>query len=117
MLISIRKFIQTIFKKGFCLSHVMFLIIIIHINNSTFTVYHIYLVGVGNADFRKMHKLDSDHVRLSVRGREAERDIVQFVPLHKYLSKNGAEQQVKSQSHLAKEVLADFEFFYSLLSN
>lgn len=86
----------------------MFLIIIIHINNSTFTVYHIYLVGVGNADFRKMHKLDSDHVRLSVRGREAERDIVQFVPLHKYLSKNGAEQQVKSQSHLAKEVLVEF---------
>lgn len=32
---------------------------------------------------------------------------MQFVPLHKYLSKNGLEQQVKSQSHLAKEVLQE----------
>lgn len=67
----------------------------------------IIIVGVGNADFKKMHKLDSDHVRLRVRGREAKRDIVQFIPLHKYLSKNGLEQHVKSQSHLTKEVLAE----------
>lgn len=67
----------------------------------------IIIVGVGNADFKKMHKLDSDHVRLSVSGREAERDIVQFVPLHKYLAKNGSEQQVKSKSQLANEVLCE----------
>lgn len=41
-------------------------------NNSTIPNF-IIQVGVGNADFKKMHKLDSDHVRLSARGREAER--------------------------------------------
>lgn len=36
----------------------------------------IVIVGIGDANFKKMHKLDSDHVRLNVKGREAERDIV-----------------------------------------
>lgn len=65
----------------------------------------IIIVGVGDADFENMDVLDSDDVRLSVDGRYAERDIVQFVPLNKFLTKNGS--TVKSQAELAKEVLAE----------
>jgi hypothetical protein len=65
----------------------------------------IIIVGVGNADFAAMDELDSDDVRLSVDGRYSERDIVQFVPLNKFLSRNGP--FVRSQADLAKEVLAE----------
>jgi len=65
----------------------------------------IIIVGVGNADFAAMDELDSDDVRLSVDGRYAERDIVQFVPLNKFLSRNGP--FIRSQADLAKEVLAE----------
>lgn len=65
----------------------------------------IIIVGVGDAEFDSMDELDSDNVRLNVDGKFAERDIVQFVPLSKFLSKNGA--TVKSQAELAKEVLAE----------
>lgn len=37
----------------------------------------IIIVGVGQADFDAMEELDGDDVRLSSRGRVAERDIVQ----------------------------------------
>lgn len=60
---------------------------------------------MGNADFEAMDELDSDEVRLTVEGRYAERDIVQFVPLNKFLSNNGP--FIKSQADLAKEVLAE----------
>lgn len=65
----------------------------------------IIIVGVGDAEFDSMDELDSDDVRLSVDGRYAERDIVQFVPLNKFLTRNGA--TIKSQAELAKEVLAE----------
>lgn len=65
----------------------------------------IIIVGVGNADFDAMDELDSDEVRLSVDGRYAERDIVQFVPLNKFLSNQGP--FIKSQADLAKEVLEE----------
>ncbi|XP_031628477.1 copine-9-like [Contarinia nasturtii] len=67
----------------------------------------IIIVGVGNADFKKMFKLDGDSVRLNAKGREAERDIVQFVPLEKYIARSGLNQHIKSQADLAKEVLAE----------
>lgn len=35
------------------------------------------------------------------------RDIVQFVPLEKYIARTGTNQQIKSQADLAKEVLAE----------
>lgn len=63
------------------------------------------LVGVGDAEFDAMDELDSDDVRLTVDGRYAERDIVQFVPLNKFMSKTGS--FIKSQTDLAKEVLAE----------
>ena len=67
----------------------------------------IIIVGVGNADFDNMDALDSDDALLTAGGQRAKRDIVQFVPLNKYLSRNGPDQFIKSQADLAKEVLAE----------
>lgn len=39
----------------------------------------IIIVGIGQADFEAMNVLDGDDVRLSSRGRYAERDIVQVI--------------------------------------
>lgn len=69
----------------------------------------IICVGVGNAEFDRMDELDSDDVRLNIDGRYAERDIVQFVPLNKFLTKTGG-TYVKSQADLAKEVLAEIPY-------
>lgn len=63
----------------------------------------IIIVGVGDADFDDMDELDSDDVSLSINGRTAERDIVQFVPLNQFLTGHA----VRSQAELAKEVLAE----------
>ncbi|XP_031628608.1 copine-9-like [Contarinia nasturtii] len=65
----------------------------------------IIIVGVGDANFEAMEELDSDNVRLSVDGLFAERDIVQFVPLNNFLSKDG--EFIESQFKLAEEVLAE----------
>lgn len=62
----------------------------------------IIIVGVGNADFRAMDELDSDDGPLMVDGRRAYRDIVQFVPLNRFLA-NG--NWVHSMVDLAREVL------------
>lgn len=63
----------------------------------------IIIVGVGDADFDDMDELDSDDAHLSINGRTAERDIVQFVPLNQFLTGHA----VRSQADLAKEVLAE----------
>lgn len=76
------------------------------INASTLPI-SIIIVGVGNAEFDAMDELDSDDVRLSAEGRYAARDIVQFVPLNRFLSHSGPTQHIKSQADLAKEVLAE----------
>jgi len=68
------------------------------------TPLSIIIVGVGNDDFEAMEVLDGDDVRISSRGREAERDIVQFVPFRDFLT-NG--NSMMSQARLAKEVLAE----------
>lgn len=65
----------------------------------------IIIVGVGDDDFAAMNELDSDNVRLTDGEHFAERDIVQFVPLNNFLSKDG--QNIKSQADLAEEVLAE----------
>ena len=67
----------------------------------------IIIVGIGNADFAAMNELHSDDVKLFVDGKYASRDIVQFVPLNKFVSKNGPTMFVHSQADLAKEVLAE----------
>ncbi|RWS30816.1 copine-5-like isoform X4 [Leptotrombidium deliense] len=63
----------------------------------------IIIVGVGNADFSAMDELDSDDVILNVDGHNAARDIVQFVPINRYLSRDGS--SIRSQVELAREVL------------
>ncbi|XP_050169082.1 copine-9 isoform X3 [Myiozetetes cayanensis] len=65
----------------------------------------IIIVGVGPAEFEAMEELDGDEVRLSSRGRFAERDIVQFVPFRDYVDDSG--NQVLSMARLAKDVLAE----------
>merc|ERR1712168_495267 len=64
----------------------------------------IIIVSIGDADFEAMDILDGDDVRLSSRGRYAERDIVQFVPFSEFLT--GANMK-SNQARLAKEVLAE----------
>lgn len=60
----------------------------------------IIIVGIGNADFTDMHKLDGDQVRVTNRwGNPAKRDIVQFVEFSKF--------QGKPITSLAEEVLAE----------
>ncbi|XP_070961939.1 copine-9-like [Oncorhynchus clarkii lewisi] len=65
----------------------------------------IIIVGVGPAKFDAMEELDGDEVRVSSRGRFAERDIVQFVPFRDYMDQSG--NQVLSMARLAKDVLAE----------
>ncbi|XP_038041757.2 copine-9 isoform X4 [Anas platyrhynchos] len=65
----------------------------------------IIIVGVGPAEFDAMEELDGDEVRVSSRGRYAERDIVQFVPFRDYVDDSG--NQVLSMARLAKDVLAE----------
>jgi len=68
----------------------------------------IIIVGVGNADFAAMDQLDADEQRLTTMdGRAAVRDIVQFVPLNRFLSNRSGASHVHSQADLAKEVLAE----------
>lgn len=66
----------------------------------------IIIVGVGNADFEAMDVLDGDDARLSYRGKYAERDIVQFVPMRDFLA-SGSHDHAHVQAALAKEVLAE----------
>jgi hypothetical protein len=46
----------------------------------------VIIIGVGDADFTKMSKLDGDEGLSDSDGRNAIRDIVQFVPYNKYKS-------------------------------
>ncbi|KAH9504770.1 Copine-8 [Bulinus truncatus] len=66
----------------------------------------IIIVGVGDADFEAMEVLDGDDVRLSSRGKVAERDIVQFVPFRNFVGQNG-EDAAAIHARLAKEVLEE----------
>ncbi|XP_066933645.1 copine-3-like isoform X1 [Clytia hemisphaerica] len=68
--------------------------------NASYLPISLIIVGVGNADFAQMDFLDCDEGKLrSNDGRDAMRDIVQFVPFRNF--KNAPPGQ------LAKEVLAE----------
>lgn len=64
----------------------------------------IIIVGVGSEDFTAMDELDSDDELLSLHGRTAERDIVQFVEMQKFVSGQGRYATWNKQL-LAREVL------------
>uniref|UniRef100_A0A8D3EG36 Copine family member 9 n=1 Tax=Scophthalmus maximus TaxID=52904 RepID=A0A8D3EG36_SCOMX len=57
------------------------------------------------ANTTALYELDGDEVRVSSKGRLAERDIVQFVPFRDYIDRSG--NQVLSMARLAKDVLAE----------
>ena len=63
----------------------------------------VIIVGVGDEDFSAMNILDGDKKGLSHKGRKAERDIVQFVELSRFLSPTGG----WSKEALARAVLAE----------
>uniref|UniRef100_A0A4W5RJJ0 C2 domain-containing protein n=1 Tax=Hucho hucho TaxID=62062 RepID=A0A4W5RJJ0_9TELE len=65
----------------------------------------IIIIGVGPAEFDAMIELDGDEVRISSKGRYAERDIVQFVPFRDYTDRTG--NHILSMARLAKDVLAE----------
>lgn len=65
----------------------------------------IIIVGVGDADFQAMNELDADDKKLNVDDRYAERDIVQFVPMNKFLTEDGPDH--KPQTDLVEEVLQE----------
>jgi len=63
----------------------------------------IIIVGVGDEDFSAMEELDSDDSLLRHGHRVAQRDIVQFVEMRKFIQRGGS----WSKELLAKEVLAE----------
>ena len=63
----------------------------------------IIIVGVGSEDFSAMDELDSDDSLLSLNGKKAKRDIVQFVEMRKFVSREGG----WNKELLAKAVLAE----------
>ncbi|VDO05167.1 unnamed protein product [Rodentolepis nana] len=64
----------------------------------------IIIVGIGAADFSAMEELDGDEIRLTSRGRIAERDIVQFVPFDDFVSLTSV---MDTKRQLARAVLAE----------
>ncbi|EGD81311.1 hypothetical protein PTSG_11347 [Salpingoeca rosetta] len=69
----------------------------------------IIIVGVGNADFSAMSFLDADVQPLSYGGRDAVRDIVQFVPFNQYSTR--PDSQAALASAVLAEVPGQFESF------
>jgi len=67
----------------------------------------IIIVGVGTQDFSAMEDLDSDTQLLSCNGRTAERDIVQFVEMKKFLWKGDQGVNKWNKDLLAREVLME----------
>ena len=60
------------------------------------------ILGLGESDFRKMHVLDGDNGLKDDKGREATRDIVQFVEFNK----------CKTMDELKEKVLEELPYQY-----
>lgn len=77
----------------------------------------IIICGVGDAEFGAMDELDSDEVVMRVDGKSAERDIVQFVPMNKFMPQSSTGHSKRASSYrtnplelqrlLAEEVLRE----------
>ena len=63
----------------------------------------VIIVGIGDEDFAAMDILDGDQHRLQYQGQVAKRDIVQFVEMRKFVSREGG----WNKELLAKAVLAE----------
>ncbi|XP_059156094.1 copine-3-like [Physella acuta] len=69
----------------------------------------IIIVGIGQADFRLMEKLDGDDgVLKSTKGVPTERDIVQFVPMRNFQNSGGAELSNHVLAEIPKQVTSYF---------
>eukprot|EP00898_Chlorokybus_atmophyticus_P004990 jgi/Chlat1/5492/Chrsp36S05464 len=66
----------------------------------------VLIVGVGNSEFTNMEVLDGDKHLLSIGGRTAARDIVQFVAFNKYMSTN-FDDATQTSVMLASDLLAE----------
>uniref|UniRef100_A0A2P2HZT6 Copine-8-like n=1 Tax=Hirondellea gigas TaxID=1518452 RepID=A0A2P2HZT6_9CRUS len=69
----------------------------------------IIIVGVGKDDFSDLHELDADNKRISHEGKLADRDIVQFVELRKFMSNDG-EITGANRAALARAVLEELPY-------
>uniref|UniRef100_G1KKI0 C2 domain-containing protein n=1 Tax=Anolis carolinensis TaxID=28377 RepID=G1KKI0_ANOCA len=67
--------------------------------------YQYFLIMSCRLFQQSMVELDGDDIRISSRGKIAERDIVQFVPFRDYIDRTG--NHVLSMARLAKDVLAE----------
>jgi len=68
----------------------------------------VVLVGVGDGDMSALDQLDSDKARLSCGDEQAERDIVQFVELSKYIDPSSYHHEHYEPRHrLARAVLQE----------
>jgi len=65
----------------------------------------IIIVGVGSEDFSAMDELDSDDSLLTNNGKTAQRDIVQFVEMQKFINGAGFRHGTWNKELLAREVL------------
>nr|XP_053650266.1 copine-9-like [Cherax quadricarinatus] len=77
----------------------------------------VIIVGVGNEDFSAMEQLDGDDNRLSAEGKYAERDIVQFVELKKFLSDNHQLSQAQLSQDVLREIPAQLLAFMRRISS
>ncbi len=66
----------------------------------------VLIVGVGQADFSQMDSLDADRKKLSMGGRIARRDIVQFVALKDFATP-GAPLTTEGVAAVSRQLLAE----------
>eukprot|EP01156_Anaeramoeba_ignava_P021735 Anaeramoba_ignava/c19648_g1_i1.p1 GENE.c19648_g1_i1~~c19648_g1_i1.p1 ORF type:complete len:559 (+),score=173.45 c19648_g1_i1:100-1776(+) len=69
----------------------------------------IVIVGVGTGEFAQMEVLDGDEKRISFQGREAVRDIVQFVPFRKFLNRDIAALAQETLAEIPTQLLSYFK--------
>ncbi|CAM9223467.1 unnamed protein product, partial [Choristocarpus tenellus] len=71
----------------------------------------IVVVGVGNHDFTPMRDLDSDNEKLmSLSGKVAVRDVVQFVPFNDFQGRDSTSQHALAK-HVLQEIPSQFLSF------
>jgi len=64
----------------------------------------VIIVGVGNENFRDMEILDADRGLLVSKAGRAVRDIVQFVELRRFITKDGYYNKSMLSAHVLAEV-------------
>lgn len=69
----------------------------------------IVIVGVGSADFGKMHHLDSDNRLLRIGNKVAQADIVQFVPFREFKDKHYSELAASTLAEIPSQLVSYFK--------